>query len=210
MINKTEKNITDVLSQIKDGATIMIGGFGTAGQPAELIDGLINLGVKDLVIINNNAGNGVHGLARLLKTGAVRKISLYRIFKNIVFTIDMTRDQIAERAAQDIPDGAYVNLGIGLPTKIAQYLSNDKDVFLHSENGLLAFGPSPAKGEEDPELINAVFASHRISKLADDFRVARFGGELDPEHVITPGIFVQHVVQVQPASTSTELSDTAA
>lgn len=66
-----------------------------------------------------------------------------------------TRDQIAERAAQDIPDGAYVNLGIGLPTKIAKYLPNDKDVFLHSENGLLAFGPPPAKGEEDPELINA-------------------------------------------------------
>ena len=66
-----------------------------------------------------------------------------------------TRDQIAERAAQDIPDGAYVNLGIGLPTKIAKYLPEDKDVFLHSENGLLAFGPPPAKGEEDPELINA-------------------------------------------------------
>lgn len=69
--------------------------------------------------------------------------------------IPFTRDQIAERAAQDIPDGAYVNLGIGLPTKIAKYLPNDKDVFLHSENGLLAFGPPPAKGEEDPELINA-------------------------------------------------------
>ena len=67
----------------------------------------------------------------------------------------LSRDQIAERAAQDIPDGAYVNLGIGLPTKIAQYLPSDKDVFLHSENGLLAFGPPPAKGEEDPELINA-------------------------------------------------------
>ena len=67
----------------------------------------------------------------------------------------LSRDQIAERAAQDIPDGAYVNLGIGLPTKIAQYLPNDKDVFLHSENGLLAFGPPPVKGEEDPELINA-------------------------------------------------------
>lgn len=69
--------------------------------------------------------------------------------------IPFTRDQIAERAAQDIPDGAYVNLGIGLPTKIAKYLPDDKDVFLHSENGLLAFGPPPAKGEEDPELINA-------------------------------------------------------
>lgn len=67
----------------------------------------------------------------------------------------LTRDQIAQRAAQDIPDGAYVNLGIGQPTKIAKYLPNDKEVFLHSENGLLAFGPPPAKGEEDPELINA-------------------------------------------------------
>ncbi len=67
----------------------------------------------------------------------------------------LTRDQIAERAAEDIPDGAYVNLGIGLPTKIAKYLPDDKEVFLHSENGLLAFGPPPAKGEEDPELINA-------------------------------------------------------
>ena len=60
----------------------------------------------------------------------------------------LSRDQIAERVAQDIPDGAYVNLGIGLPTKISKYLPTDKDVFLHSENGLLAFGPPPAKGEE--------------------------------------------------------------
>ncbi|AOA57914.1 3-oxoacid CoA-transferase subunit B [Acinetobacter larvae] len=67
----------------------------------------------------------------------------------------LSRDQIAEAVAQDIPDGAYVNLGIGLPTKVAHYLSADKDVFLHSENGLLAFGPPPAAGEEDPELINA-------------------------------------------------------
>lgn len=55
----------------------------------------------------------------------------------------LSRDQIAARVAQDIPDGAYVNLGIGLPTKIANYLPNDKEIFLHSENGLLAFGPAP-------------------------------------------------------------------
>ncbi len=54
----------------------------------------------------------------------------------------LSRDQIAQRVAQDIPDGAYVNLGIGLPTKIASYLPNDKDIFLHSENGLLAFWPA--------------------------------------------------------------------
>lgn len=69
--------------------------------------------------------------------------------------IKLTREQIAERVAQDIPEGAYVNLGIGLPTLIASYLPTDKEIFLHSENGLLAFGPSPAPGKEDPDLINA-------------------------------------------------------
>ncbi|MBJ8554719.1 CoA-transferase, partial [Acinetobacter bereziniae] len=58
MIDKSSLSMVEVLSKIKDGSTIMIGGFGTAGQPAELIDGLIELGVKDLVIVNNNAGNG--------------------------------------------------------------------------------------------------------------------------------------------------------
>ena len=74
MIDKSSLSLKAALSQIKDGSTIMIGGFGTAGQPAELIDGLIELGIKDLVIVNNNAGNGDYGLAKLLKTGAVRKI----------------------------------------------------------------------------------------------------------------------------------------
>ncbi|WP_042072868.1 3-oxoacid CoA-transferase subunit A, partial [Acinetobacter gerneri] len=74
MIDKSSASLTEVLSKIKDGSTIMIGGFGTAGQPAELIDGLIELGKKDLVIINNNAGNGDYGLAKLIKAGAVRKI----------------------------------------------------------------------------------------------------------------------------------------
>ncbi|UNM96388.1 3-oxoacid CoA-transferase subunit B [Ignatzschineria rhizosphaerae] len=69
--------------------------------------------------------------------------------------IPLTRNQIAERVAQDVFDGAYVNLGIGLPTSIANYLGSDKEVFLHSENGLLGMGPSPTKGEEDPDLINA-------------------------------------------------------
>lgn len=95
-----------------------------------------------------------------------------------------TRDQIAERAAQDIPDGAYVNLGIGLPTKIAKYLPDDKDVFLHSENGLLAFGPPPAKGEEDPELINAgkefvtMLDGGSFFHHGDSFAMMR-GGHLD-------------------------------
>ncbi len=96
----------------------------------------------------------------------------------------LTRDQIAARVAQDIPDGAYVNLGIGLPTKISNYLPKDKEIFLHSENGLLAFGPAPKIGLEDPDLINA--GKEYVSMLTggcffhhgDSFAMMR-GGHLD-------------------------------
>ncbi len=64
-------------------------------------------------------------------------------------------DQIAQRVAADIPDGAYVNLGIGLPTKVANYVPDDREVIYHSENGILGVGPAPAPGSENPELINA-------------------------------------------------------
>ncbi|MGI3296923.1 3-oxoacid CoA-transferase subunit A, partial [Acinetobacter baumannii] len=74
MIDKSKSSLSEVLTQIKDGATILIGGFGTAGQPAELIDGLIELGVKDLTIVSNNAGNGDYGLAKLLKAGSIKKV----------------------------------------------------------------------------------------------------------------------------------------
>jgi len=67
----------------------------------------------------------------------------------------LTRDQIVQRVAKDIPEGSYVNLGIGLPTKISNYLDSDKEIFLQSENGVLGMGPAPAKGEEDSDLINA-------------------------------------------------------
>jgi len=67
----------------------------------------------------------------------------------------LTRPQIAWRIAQDIPDGAYVNLGIGAPELIANYLPDDREVVLHCENGILGMGPTPPGGEEDPDLINA-------------------------------------------------------
>jgi len=67
----------------------------------------------------------------------------------------LTRDEIARRIAQDIPEGAYVNLGIGMPTLVANHLPKDREIFLHSENGILGMGPAPAPGSEDPDLINA-------------------------------------------------------
>src|SRR3954465_2674884 len=74
MIDKIAASVAEALAGGRDGSTVMIGGFGTAGIPGELIDGLIEQGARDLTIVNNNAGNGEYGLAALLKTGRVRKI----------------------------------------------------------------------------------------------------------------------------------------
>lgn len=96
----------------------------------------------------------------------------------------MNRDDMARRVARDIPEGAYVNLGIGLPTRVADFLPPDKEIFLQSENGLLGMGPAPAKEDEDPELINA--GKQPVTLLpggcffhhADSFAMMR-GGHLD-------------------------------
>src|SRR5215471_12115501 len=96
----------------------------------------------------------------------------------------LTRDEMAQRVAQDIPEGAYVNLGIGVPTLVANHLDPSKEIFLHSENGLLGMGPAPAPGQEDDELINA--GKQHVTLLtggayfhhSDSFAMMR-GGHLD-------------------------------
>jgi 3-oxoadipate CoA-transferase beta subunit len=96
----------------------------------------------------------------------------------------LTRDQIAARVASDIPEGAYVNLGIGLPTMVANHLPQDREIFLHSENGVLGMGPAPLQGEEDPDLINAgkqpvtLLPGGAYFHHADSFAMMR-GGHLD-------------------------------
>ncbi len=96
----------------------------------------------------------------------------------------LSREQMAARLARDIPEGAYVNLGIGLPTTVANFLPADKEIFLQSENGLRGMGPAPAPGQEDPDLINA--GKQPVTLLtggcyfhhADSFAMMR-GGHLD-------------------------------
>lgn len=95
-----------------------------------------------------------------------------------------TRDEIARRVAQDIPEGAYVNLGIGLPTMVANHLDPSREIFLHSENGILGMGPAPQPGAEDPDLINAgkqpvtLLTGGAYFHHADSFAMMR-GGHLD-------------------------------
>jgi 3-oxoadipate CoA-transferase beta subunit len=95
-----------------------------------------------------------------------------------------SRDQMAARVARDIPEGAYVNLGIGLPTMVANHLPRDREIFLHSENGLLGMGPAPAAGQEDADLINAgkqpvtLLTGGAYFHHADSFAMMR-GGHLD-------------------------------
>ncbi|WP_349975490.1 3-oxoacid CoA-transferase subunit B [Pseudomonas sp. WHRI 8519] len=101
----------------------------------------------------------------------------------MTITTKLSRTQMAQRVAADIQEGAYVNLGIGAPTLVANYLG-DKEVFLHSENGLLGMGPSPAPGEEDDDLINAgkqhvtLLTGGAFFHHADSFSMMR-GGHLD-------------------------------
>jgi 3-oxoadipate CoA-transferase beta subunit len=99
-------------------------------------------------------------------------------------TIGLNRDEMAERVAQDIPDGSYVNLGIGIPELVAAHVPEGREFIYHTENGLLGMGPSPESDEEDPELINA--GKRRVTSVAgasffhhaDSFVMIR-GGHID-------------------------------
>jgi len=205
MIDKSNTSLTEVLSQIQDGSTIMIGGFGTAGQPAELIDGLIELGVKDLVIVNNNAGNGDYGLAKLLKTGAVRKIICS-------FPLELVpQGNLACRI-----QAAGMGLGaVFTPTGFGTLLAEGKETrHIDGKDYVLEY-PIKAdfaliKAYQGDRWGNLVFNKSArnfgpIMAMVADVTIAQVSevvelGQLDPEHIITPGIFVQHIVAVEATS----------
>lgn len=216
MIDKTSTSMADAIAQIKDGATIMIGGFGTAGQPAELIDALIAHGAKELTIVNNNAGNGDIGLAALLKAGRVKKIICS--FPRQSDSYEFDRLYHAKKIELElVPQGnlaariqaAGSGLGaIFTPTGYGTLLAEGKETrHINGKDYVLEYpifaDVALIKAHMGDRWGNLVYRKSArnfgpIMAMAATCTIAQVSkivplGELDPENIITPGIFVQHV-----------------
>jgi 3-oxoadipate CoA-transferase alpha subunit len=225
MINKISPSIEAALADIPDGATIMIGGFGGAGQPAELIDGLIAQGAKDLTIINNNAGNGETGLAALLKARRVRKIvcSFPRQADSYVFDGLYRRGEIelelvpqgnlAERiraagagiGAFFTPTGYGTDLARGKETReingrmyVLEYPLYADYALIKAERGDRWGNLTYRKAARNFGPVMAMAAKVTVASVHEIVEL----GELDPEAVVTPGIFVKRIVKVPRQATA--------
>ena len=229
MISKIASSVGEALAGIADGATVLIGGFGTAGIPTELIDGLIEQGARDLTVVNNNAGNGGTGLAALLKTGRVRKIicSFPRQADSYVFDelyrsgkIDLElvpQGNLAERLrAAGAGIGAFFTpTGFGTELALCPDGTPKETRRIHGKDYVLEY---PIYG--DVALIKAeagdrwgnltfrkaarnfgpVMATAAKCTIATVHRILELG-LMDPETIVTPGIFVSKVVRIERLAT---------
>ncbi|WP_312440281.1 3-oxoacid CoA-transferase subunit A [Janthinobacterium sp.] len=224
MIDKLRTSVAEALADIHDGATIMIGGFGGAGQPAELIDGLIAHGARDLVIVNNNAGNGDTGLAALLKNGQVRKIicsfprqadshvfdGLYRAGKLELELVPQGNLAERIRAAGAGIGGFFTPTGYGTDLakgKETREIDGRMYVFespIHADFALIKAEQGDRWGNltyrKTARNFGPIMAMAARVSIASVHEVAELGS-IDPEHVITPGLFVQRIVQVPRTAT---------
>ena len=229
MINKTVPSVEAALAGIADGATIMIGGFGGAGQPAELIDALIAQGARDLVIVNNNAGNGEYGLAALLKAGRVRKIicsfprqvdshifdGLYRAGKLELELVP--QGNLAERiraagagiGAFFTPTGYGTPLAEGKETREIDGRMYVLEHPIHADVALIKAERGDRWGNltyrKTARNFGPIMASAAKLTVASVYDIVALG-ELDPETIITPGIYVQRVVQLPPRAVAATAS----
>jgi 3-oxoadipate CoA-transferase alpha subunit len=222
MIDKVVKSMSAAVADIHDGATVMIGGFGTAGMPSDLIDALIAQGAKNLTIVNNNAGNGDTGLAALLKTRRVKKIicSFPRQADSYVFD---GLYRAGEIELEVVPQGnlacrieaAGAGLGaIFTPTGYGTLLAEGKETRTIDGKNYVLEMPIKAdfalikadKGDRWGNLVYRMTARNfgPIMARAAACTIAQVRdivplGALDPEIIITPGIFVQRVIPVAAA-----------
>ena len=229
MINKVAPSIGEALSGTRDGATVLIGGFGTAGIPLELIDGLIDQGARELTVVNNNAGNGDTGLAALLKAGRVRKIicSFPRQADSFVFD-ELYRSGKIE--LELVPQGNLAErlraagAGVGAfytPTSFGTELAKNSDgspketrhiqgkdyVLEYPIYGDLALIKAEA-GDRWGNLVYRKAARNfgPVMATAAKFTVATVHnivelGALDPEAIVTPGIHVSRIVKIEHIAT---------
>ena len=229
MIDKISPTIADALAGTPDGATVLIGGFGTAGIPSELIDGLIEQGARDLTIVNNNAGNGDSGLAALLKAGRVRKIicSFPRqadsyvfdgLFRSGQLELELVpQGNLAERlrAAGAGIGGFFTPTGYG--TELAKKADGSPKE-TREINGRMYVFEEPIHG--DLALIKAecgdrwgnltyrkaarnfgpVMATAAKKTVATVHQIAELG-QMDPETIVTPGLFVSKIVKIPRVAT---------
>ena len=229
MINKISNSIAEALSQVRDGSTVLIGGFGTAGIPNELIDGLIEQGARDLTVVNNNAGNGDTGLAALLKTGRVRKIicSFPRQADSFVFD-ELYRTGKIE--LELVPQGNLAErlraagAGVGAfftPTGFGTELAKNADGsaketrVINGKSYVLEFpiygDVALIKAETGDRWGNLLYRKAArnfgpVMATAAKFTVATVHnivelGSLDPESIVTPGIHVSKIVKIEHVAT---------
>ena len=223
MINKIFDSLQAALADVHDGATVMIGGFGAAGMPAELIDALIEQGARDLTIVNNNAGNGEIGLAALLKSRRVRKIicSFPRQTDSFVFDALYRAGEIE---LELVPQGNLAEriraagAGIGgffTPTGYGTKLAEGKETRLIDGRHYVFESPLHAdfalvkayRGDRWGNLVyrktarnfGPIMASAAKVAIAQVSEVVPLG-QLDPDAIVTPGIFVQRVIEVPAAA----------
>lgn len=219
MINKVFDSPASALSDVRDGATVMIGGFGTAGLPEELIQALLDQGARELTVVNNNAGNGDTGLAALLAAGRVRKIicsfprqvdshHFDRLYRAGQIELELVpQGNLAERiraagagiGAFFTPTGYGTALAEGKETRIIQGRGQVLEYPIHADLALI----QAERGDRWGNLVYRMTARNfgPIMAMAARTTVATVHellplGELDPETVVTPGIFVQRVVPV--------------
>jgi len=224
MINKIALSVADALADVKDGATVLIGGFGTAGNPTELIDGLILQGAKDLTVVNNNAGNGQTGLAALLQTGRVRKIicSFPRQADSQVFDTLYRNGRIE---LELVPQGNLAErlraagAGIGAffcPTAYGTELARGKETReidgrhyvleypIHGDVALIKAERGDRWGNLTYRMsarnFGPVMATAARKTVATVHEIASLGA-LDPECIVTPGIHVSQVVRIERVAT---------
>jgi 3-oxoadipate CoA-transferase alpha subunit len=219
MINKVVATAAVAVADIPNGATVMIGGFGTAGMPSELIDALIAKGSKDLTIVNNNAGNADTGLAALLKARQVKKIicSFPRqtdswVFDGLYKTGDIELELVPQgnlaeriRAAGAGIGAFYTPTGYGTPLaegKETRHIDGRDYVLeypIHADFALI----KALRGDRWGNLVyrktarnfGPIMAAAAKCTIAQVREIVNLG-DLDPENVVTPGIFVRRVVEV--------------